>query len=925
MELGLKTLLSLSLAGSALGMILMLVNRLLGKRIFSGFIYFAWLLVLLRFVLPLPGLLVIPTPAPLAQSDESFAVPEQTDTAAGRTYAADSISNPGTAGTEEALPSATVSKNGAVAGEQAAKTEDSDASKQLHFPLWQFLCFVWAAGTVCAAGWSLSGYFRYRRALYRTLQPAQEQERRTLNALHPLPWPALWRSGAVSTPLLLGLVRPVIVLPDRAYTPEMLDNILRHELTHYRRGDLAVKWFAAAVFSVHWFNPLVYLFRRELDRACELSCDERLLHNMDAHEKQSYGEMLLTLAADRPLPRRVVAMSFATEKRNLKERLVQIMTYKKKGWAALAIMLAVTALLAGCAMVMGPAAIPSGQEEELSAQVRNGSNGTPNFTNAEEAIPTAAPEDPIDSGNGPEIYVDSVDAFLSALGSDRAIILRPGTYNLSEASDYGGPAAANYSWAETGDGYELVLNGLERLTIIGEPDAGSVSIVTEPRYANVLRLENCRTVVLDQFTAGHTLEQGYCTGGVLYLNGCDNVFVNGCVLYGCGTLGINALNCRRVFAEDTVIKECSYGAMRAQNCYDIRFTNGKIFDCGLKSAGGCFNLLDAIATTGFAVHNTELYDNSAMLFLSASNSIGVELRGCEVQGNQFNEAIRISGNPALIDGCALGGNAIVAGWYVDPDHPAVDADGNELSPAALKAMQRSAYTDAYNGPAVEEASELPFVTGADGRAEYYVTTADEFLAAIGSDRVIYLGAALFDLSSAGNYGGYGGANYYWQATYDGPGLVISGVSNMRIVGLGRDQTSLETLPRYADVLSFLDCREVTVEGLTAGHTKGAGSCSGDVLSFRNCTDCTVLSCGLFGCGVNGINACGCENLTVQESDIYACSGFGAVIQDCVSTAFSGCAIRDCTFNTIWVRGIGEVTWDGKTQEQVQEMFTSGQE
>ena len=160
---------------------------------------------------------------------------------------------------------------------------------------------------------------------------------------------------------------------------------------------------------------------------------------------------------------------------------------------------------------------------------------------------------------------------------------------------------------------------------------------------------------------------------------------------------------------------------------------------------------------------------------------------------------------------------------------------------------------------------------------------------------------------------------------DGPGLVISGVSNMRIVGLGRDQTSLETLPRYADVLSFLDCREVTVEGLTAGHTKGAGSCSGDVLSFRNCTDCTVLSCGLFGCGVNGINACGCENLTVQESDIYACSGFGAVIQDCVSTAFSGCAIRDCTFNTIWVRGIGEVTWDGKTQEQVQEMFTSGQE
>ena len=925
MELWLKTLLSLSLAGSLLALILMLIHRFLGKRISSGFVYFAWLLVLLRFVLPVPGLLTIPSAAPLVQSNGIPEVQEQDDAAVGRSYAADSIPNPGIAGAEEALPSVIFPGDNTDVKAQTPETIGNNEVTGFRFQIWRFLFCIWAAGAVCAAGWNLSGYYRYRRALYRTLQHAHEQEIQTLNALHPLPWPALWRSGAVSTPLLLGLVRPVIVLPERDYTPEMLDNILRHELTHYRRGDLAVKWFAAAVFSVHWFNPFVYLFRQEIDRACELSCDERLLRDMDTHEKQSYGEMLLTLAAERPLPRRVVAMSFATEKRNLKERLVQIMTFKKKGWAAFLIMLAVTALLVGCAVAMGPAAVPSGQGAELSAQIQNDSNVPPASTTTEGPIPTAAPEDPIDSGNGPEIYVDSVDDFLSALGSDRAIILQAGTYVLSEASDYGGPATENYSWAEVGDGYELVLNRLERLTIIGEPDAAYVSIVTEPRYANVLRFDGCRTVVLDQFTAGHTLEQGECTGGVLYLNSCDNVSINGCVLYGCGTLGINALNCRRVFAESTTIKECSYGAVRAQNCYDVRYTNGKIYDCGLKYFNGCFNLLDAITTTGFAVHNTEIYNNSAMLFLSDSNSIGVELRGCNIHGNQFNEVIRISGEAAILDACALGDNTVTTGWYVDPAYPAVNCNNKPLSENELMTMEWTVYLDTYDGPPAMDTTVISARPGPDGRQEFHVKTIDEFLVAIGSDRVIYLDAALFDLSSASNYGGYGGTYYYWQANYDGPGLVISGVSNMSIIGLGQEQTNIETLPRYADVLSFLDCSDITIQNLTAGHTKGAGSCSGDVFSFRNCADCTVMNCGLFGCGVNGVNAYGCQNLAVQETEIYECSGYGAVIQDCENTVFAGCTIRDCAFNMIWVRGESGVTWNGKTQEQMPEMFTSGQD
>ena len=910
MEQFLKTLLALSLAGTALALILMLLDRFRGKRISSSFVYFAWLLVLLRFVLPVPGLLSVPAAAPSAHAAPATRPAWDTAQAPVRSYR--DGENPGPDGMTAVQPQPVhdFAEPAVRTAEEEEETPYTPQVKRAVFPSWTLLFWIWAAGTFCTAGWNLSGYFRYRRALYRTLRPAQEQEATLLGALHPRPWPVLYRSGAVTTPLLLGPPRPVIVLPDRAYTPEMLGGILRHELTHYRRGDLAVKWFATAVLCVHWYNPFVYLFRREIDRACELSCDERLLRDMDVHEKQCYGELLLTLAADRPLPRRVVAMSFATEKRNLKERLIQIMTFKKKGRAAFVVMLAAMAMLVGCAVAMGPAA-PATQEAAPSDQVQNdGGAQDPTSDAAPESLRAGGANGA--EGNGQEIYVDTVDGFLSALGSDRTVILAAGEYNLTQAADYGSPGTEYYSWEEVFDGYELVLNDLDRLMIVGEGGAEAVSIVTEPRYANVLRFEDCRAVSLNTFTAGHTLEQGTCVGGVLYFDSCTNAFVDGCVLYGCGTVGITAFNSNRVFAQNTTIRECSYGAVKSQGSFDVRFTDGKIYDCGLKGEHGCFNLLDVITTTGFAVHNTEIYGNDAMLLLSSEYSTGVELRGCRVYGNQFNEGIHINGQSVVIDGCTLGDNAVVTGsWYADPERAAVDRNGYALSAEALTAMEWVEYAGSYTGPEAVETPEPPYETGEDGQKIFHVTTVDEFLAAIGSSRTIYLDAELFDLSAAGNYGGYGGTYYYWQNNFDGVGLVITGVEHLNIIGMGKDKTNVETLPRYADVLSFLDCSVVTVQALTAGHTLGAGSCVGDVISFRNCDDCVIRDCGLFGCGVNGINAYQCRDLAVLDTEIYECSGYGAVIQECFNTVFEGCSIHDCEYNTLWVTGEADVTWDGE--------------
>ena len=883
----LKTLLTLSLAGTGLALTLMLLERILGKHISSRLVYGLWLLVLLRLILPVPGLLSVPVAAPPTPTPVETPAPKHWDGQYIRHYEANSNPAPGGVPGQETQ---TFSGNREPVGsETPAPAPVSREAERTALPTWTLLFWLWAAGTVCAVGWNLWAYFRYRRALSRTLRRAREQDALCLNALHPRPGPALYRSDAVTTPLLLGLLRPVIVLPDRAYTPEMLDGILRHELTHYRRGDLAVKWFAAAVFCVHWFNPLVYLFRRELERACELSCDARLLRDMDTEEKQRYGELLLALAANRPFPHRVVAMSFATEKRDLKERLIQIMTFKKKGWACLTLMLLVLALLVGCAVALGPA---DDRETPPPAPVENDDG-------AQGASPVVTPP-PIraEASDMPVIVVDSVDAFLEALGSDRVLVLRPGEYDLTQASDYGGDDTERYYWAEVNDGYELVIRHMENLTIQGAGGAEPVSFVTQPRYANVLSFYGCSGLSLDSLIVGHTQEQGVCMGSVLYFGSCIDVSVDGCVLYGCGTVGINATGCSQVSATRTTIKECSYGALWASSCYDVRFTDGKIYDCGQKNS--FCDLLQSRENTGFVVFNTEIYNNDAHQLLSSIRSVGVELRGCRIYGNRPREILYSVGHPVLFDGCALNDNAVTSGhWYAEPAQPAVDGTGAALSAEALQAMEWAPYTDAYDGPAAPELPEPPYELDAERRMVFHVTTVDEFLGAIGSDRVIYLDGELFDLSAATIYGGYGGKHYYWRDAHDGPGLVISGVENLSIIGQGQGKTRVETQPRYADVLAFLDCHAVTVRDLTAGHTQGAGACSGDVISFRNCNDCVIENCGLFGCGVNGINAYDCWNLTVRDTEIYECSGYGAVIQQCYNTVFEGGSIHDCAYNTIW--------------------------
>ena len=140
---------------------------------------------------------------------------------------------------------------------------------------------LWIAGTVLLIGRILIGYgivwcLRHQAQVQHDgpLCDALQQARRTLDC-HPKVEVAT--SPSISSPMALGILRPIIVFPaDLAekLSADKLALILMHELAHVRRWDNFTMLLHRLVSAVLFFHPAVWLCGRMLRREAEQACDD---------------------------------------------------------------------------------------------------------------------------------------------------------------------------------------------------------------------------------------------------------------------------------------------------------------------------------------------------------------------------------------------------------------------------------------------------------------------------------------------------------------------------------------------------------------------------------------------------------------------------------------------------------------------------
>ena len=890
------SLLVMTISGSVIALLLMCLRYTVLRKMPSTVYYYAWLLVLLRFALPLPGLIPATgettadktvSEVPAAYSE--IYVPENT----GHVYEIDH-SDIAKSDTDES----NINVNSTETHEMTVSETVPKAGLSIDWRSPKFWLSIWALGAFVSMGITVLSYFRFSFSLKKKLMEPDCFTKEVYASIRGRK-PALYFSDSARTPMLLGVFRPKIVLPRREYNEELLLNILRHELTHYRRFDTLYKWAASAVLSLHWFNPAAWVIRREINRSCELSCDEMLLRSMDKEEKQSYGNSLLLMAASSPLPSAVVATSFATEKRNLKERLVQIMNYKKSGARVISSVLAV-ALLAGCGVAAGPVSEKNTERHDSGTK------------------PEAAAK-----AEGGVVKVKTVDEFLAAIAPDTVIELAEGVYDLSTASNYGKDSGSDYySWNLEGMDdindvdAELVIHDVKNLTIIGA-GIGETTIEAVPRYANVIDFRGCNKITVSDLTAGHTTEPGFCTGGVFLMENCNDANVDACGLYGCGTIGVRGLGCENLNVTNCDIYECSDGAVDVMNSEAVLVSGCDIHDIGTrKSDYDAYCIFTTDYTTGFTVYNCKIHDNKSQSLLYTYDTENVVFLSNEVKKNTFTEsAFYFEQYGAAVDGCLFEENNC-ARWYKANAHiKAADIDGNLLDDDQFTSMK---LRDIKPETVVPKTVAVPTLAAKEvpSGTEVEVTTVDEFLEAIGPDRTIVLDGTNFDLTKADNYGGMGTEFYSWEEVYDGPQLVIHDADNLTIKAKDPDPaaTTLEALPRYATVLVFENCYNVTVEGFTAGHTKEKGVCAGGVLYFNQCANIRVEKMRLYGCGDMGIDTFMCSDIEVIDTEIYECTSGAVDFLNTNGINLEGCNIHDVPSPALRITDCKNIIWNGQKLE-----------
>lgn len=152
-------------------------------------------------------------------------------------------------------------------------------------------------------------------------------------------------SDSISSPVTYGFIKPVVLFSNQTFTNEEFNFIATHECCHIKNKDIWIKLLTEIYCGIFWWNPLVYLLKKDLSFCLELRCDKRVTSKLSENRCTVYYEVLVTQMkaykeqkesekSDREtaLKSALVGMSFVTNDKGEKiiSRMEMILYPKKK-------------------------------------------------------------------------------------------------------------------------------------------------------------------------------------------------------------------------------------------------------------------------------------------------------------------------------------------------------------------------------------------------------------------------------------------------------------------------------------------------------------------------------------------------------------------------------------------------------------------
>ncbi len=362
-----KILLSLSVSGALLLLLILGLKPLYKNRFSKRWQYYIWIVVALRFLLPFtPNTTIVGS---LFEKFDTAAITNEIPTS----------------------PNVSVLVDTSNKKSEPIQTNREITTAAMHEPFNKYVClfFIWSALALVLFVRKITVYQGFSQ--YIKAGNTEVSDIKILNLLSDCEEKLniktrveLSYNSLIASPIMIGFFRPRIVLPVRKLEDKELSYIFVHELTHYKQRDMFYKWLIQIVVCAHWFNPFIYLLEKEVNKSCELSCDEKVIAVLDDKEKREYGDTLISFLKSNNLYKSSLASVTLTEgAEQLKERLGAIMNFKKKNKSVVILTSVLTLFLVISATVIGVYTTDSGAANAHAAPLSNpqlDTEGKPSLT-----------------------------------------------------------------------------------------------------------------------------------------------------------------------------------------------------------------------------------------------------------------------------------------------------------------------------------------------------------------------------------------------------------------------------------------------------------------------------------------------------------------------------------------------------------------
>lgn len=305
MKAFLTALLQCSLSMSVITLLYAIVLPLLSKRYAPKWRYMVWLVIAAGWLIPFRPLIELPFLS--AQSAKIPLIPIQF------TPASPAINAPA----EGFAPAPEI---------QAGISQLS---------MWEIGFFLWLAGVVFILVYYIWRHSRFMKMVNRWSEagttPKILQILDTLKQEQKIKAQIEYKTcPGISSPMMVGFFRPVILMPSIQLSENELIFILRHELTHFKRHDLWYKTIVLAATVLHWFNPIAYFMARATSVQCEIACDALVLKNENMQMRKQYGETIIAVVRGGKAHQTALSTNFYGGKRGMKNRIASMLDGKRK-------------------------------------------------------------------------------------------------------------------------------------------------------------------------------------------------------------------------------------------------------------------------------------------------------------------------------------------------------------------------------------------------------------------------------------------------------------------------------------------------------------------------------------------------------------------------------------------------------------------